>query len=397
MRYYFQLGREPNISFHEITAALSSRHISFIREKQTPDGVIFSISVPFDPDVFMPILGGTVLIGEYMGTVKDRVNDLATLIDTVQLGGKIQFSLADERLGLQVKKELKSRGRSVRYVKPTNTAALLHNNLVEKQGHVTLIGNDAFITRAIQPIEAFSERDFGRPGRDAKSGMLPPKLARMMINLSGVAPNKETTLLDPFCGSGTVLMEAMLLEFGSVIGSDLSEKAVDDSKKNVVWLQQQYNSITVKQPGKKTDTLLYGYTGMDIFHIDATKLHTKLKSSSVDVIVTEPSLGKPLNGREKKIMLDQQAQELKELYVNAFASFQKILKKNGVVVFLIPRFQWGKEWVRIDCKKDIEQLGFSVEPFDDKNEYLLYRRPDQLVGREVWRFRKTELIEKNRT
>ena len=84
-------------------------------------------------------------------------------------------------------------------------------------------------TEAVQPFEQFSARDFGRPGRDDLSGMLPPKLAIIMINLAQTPLN--SILLDPFCGSGTILSEAVLLGYTNLIGTDISEKAIADSKK----------------------------------------------------------------------------------------------------------------------------------------------------------------------
>ena len=35
----------------------------------------------------------------------------------------------------------------------------------------------------MQDFEQWGARDYGRPSRDAVRGMLPPKLARMMVNL----------------------------------------------------------------------------------------------------------------------------------------------------------------------------------------------------------------------
>src|SRR3989344_6013764 len=94
-------------------------------------------------------------------------------------------------------------------------------------------------TEAVQDFEAWSKHDFGRPSRDAKSGMLPPKLARLMVNLSGVQP-EGSAILDPFCGSGTILMEAALMGSKAVIGSDISKKAVADTGRNMEWMRHAF-------------------------------------------------------------------------------------------------------------------------------------------------------------
>ena len=48
--------------------------------------------------------------------------------------------------------------------------------------------------------------------------MLPPKLAQIIVSLSGTQPGQ--TVLDPFCGTGVVLQEALIM--GAIVyGFDL--------------------------------------------------------------------------------------------------------------------------------------------------------------------------------
>src|SRR5690606_25237485 len=89
-----------------------------------------------------------------------------------------------------------------------------------------------------QNITALAARDQGRPKRDAFVGMLPPKLAQMMINMAGpltADPTQDLVqprILDPFCGTGVILQEAMLLRYGAY-GTDLSEKMIRYSRDNL--------------------------------------------------------------------------------------------------------------------------------------------------------------------
>ena len=48
-------------------------------------------------------------------------------------------------------------------------------------------------------------------------------------------------MLDPFCGVGTTLIEASLLGFDQMIGSDIDEKAVADTEKNLNWLSREFD------------------------------------------------------------------------------------------------------------------------------------------------------------
>jgi len=269
-----------------------------------------------------------------------------------------------------VKKKLKKIGRSVRYVETKNTATILHNNLVGKGSHLTIIDNVVYVTRAIQPIEEMSERDYGRPSIDNKSGMLPPKLARMMINLT--MPNKGETILDPFCGSGTLLGEAMSLGIEHIIGSDISERATADAQANATWFQEKFN---------------IQHSTFRIFTSDIRTLSTEIENKTIDIIATEPLLGVPRTGREQKVFLQKQAEELKQLYIDAFSVFKKIMKPDGRIVFVVPRFRYKEEWITIDCQKQIEQLGFELLPYELSDMPLVYARDEQFVAREIWRWK----------
>jgi len=374
MQYLFELGRIPELSRAEIEHVFLAFDISYTLKTYEKNILILETPHEIDITKIMERLGGTVKIAEFISD-DTSVESLGDTLNEKQSDGKIQFSLSGNNakdIALQVKKYLKELGRSVRYIEAKNTATILHNNLVEKQGDLTLTKYGLFLTRDIQPIEEWGERDFGRPGRDSRSGMLPPKLARILINLTGA--DTDGTLLDPFCGSGTILTEAMSLEFTGIIGSDTSEKALDDTRKNIDWMKSQ---LVDKKPA--TPKLILS---------DAGGLHGKIAPKSIDAIAAEPYMGKPLRGTEDKKILVKQAAELKEMYINAFKSFHKIFKSGGSIVFIIPRFLNDKTWIRMDCTERIQDLGFSLERLTDTEPSILYSRPGQFVGREIWKFKK---------
>ena len=204
--------------------------------------------------------------------------------------------------------------------------------------------------------------------------MLPPKLAMMMINLA--IQKQNALILDPFCGSGTIVTEAMLMGYENIIGSDLSEVAVNDTNKNIEWIKDTFN---VKNKNLK----------IDIFQSDFFDITKKINNNTIDAIIAEPYLGKPLRGNEPRSVIEKQALELKAMYLNALTKFAKILKPGGIVVFIIPRFNSHNDWIKIDIEKDIIQLGFRNDPILQEHKQLLYWRPGQHVGREIWRFKKS--------
>lgn len=68
------------------------------------------------------------------------------------------------------------------------------------------------------------ERSFSSPVS------LDPVLARVLVNLSGVKPQEH--VLDPFCGTGGILIEAGLCGIG-VHGLDVQEQMVEGTQKNL--------------------------------------------------------------------------------------------------------------------------------------------------------------------
>src|SRR5690606_35926256 len=120
-----------------------------------------------------------------------------------------------------------------------NSAQVLYNQLTSPLGmELLLVRNGGKIllaqTVAEQDIDAYSARDQQRPKRDAKVGMLPPKLAQIIINLASgklkLTPGE--TLLDPFCGTGVILQEAKLIGY-DIYGSDLESRMVKYTKENL--------------------------------------------------------------------------------------------------------------------------------------------------------------------
>lgn len=358
MRYLFQLGREPELSAAELKAVFSLLTIDYRMVKTALPYLIVETKAPLDVESLMRRLGGTIKISE-------RINgSIEFFLLQAQPTGKITFSLSGGRgkkEALALKKNLAASGRSVRYIEPKNTATILHNELTLRQGDITHLGDDFFVTRAIQPIEAFSLRDYGRPGRDAKSGMLPPKLAKIMVNLANMP--SHAVILDPFCGSGTILMEAALMGYADLIGSDISPKAIDDTKKNLQWLQHENPHANIHMP--------------KLMCADARKIDKKLPPHSVDAIVTEPFLGKPLRENELASVLQTQTKELKKLYDATLAACETLLKPTGTIVMIIPSFRHGKNWIHVPFSTRMKKEG-----------PLLYARPDQRVGREIWIFKK---------
>ncbi len=270
------------------------------------------------------------------------------------------------RHALKLKNALKDQGRNIRFVTSHNadlSSVILTQEKVLERGvelNFLLGEDDIFVGRTltVQDFKSYSFRDYGRPARDAYSGMLPPKVAQMMVNLSQCPLNG--TLLDPFVGSGTVLQEAMLLGYKNLRGSDLSEDAVADTNKNLTWLMQEY----------KVDA------DVDLFVSDVVDLGEHIPRGSIDAIVTEPYLGPADKGRVNATIIQKNLTKLEHLYKDAFRVLAQLLKPRGTMVVVIPSFVFQGQTFRLP-------LASLFPPSLSIQQQLPYSRPNQYVTRTI--------------
>jgi len=373
MKYIFNLGHQPKISLEEIKSVLERLKISNEIYFQSEKFLILELDQEINSQKILTDLGGTVKIGKEIEKTENIENSAINYLIEAQPDGKIQFSInGDDKknIAIAIKKGLRKEGRSARFVETNTSASVVYNKLMQKQSDLTVVRGLLFVTEAIQDFEEFSKRDMERPALDKKSGILPPKLAKIMLNLAKGSPAKNT-LLDPFCGSGTILNEAIVLGYNKIIANDSSKKAIEDSKQNVKWISTEIN----KTPN------------IEFLTERAEQLHLKLKEGSANIIVTEPFMGKPLLGRETENELENQANGLSDMYLASFRSFHKILAPNGTIVFIFPQFGFRNDWIKTERIAEIEKIGFKVMPFSTGNS-LLYYRKGQFVARNIWRFRK---------
>jgi tRNA G10 N-methylase Trm11 len=369
--YIFTLGRETMLCAAEADAVFEMEKIEIL-DKKISDGLLnFSVGKELDAEKIMRRLGGTIKISKEIGVaVEEPAESIANFLIEKIKSGKINFSISssNKSLGIKIKKILKEKGKSARYVEPKNTATIIYNNLIKDGADIFECNKKFFLTMAVQDIESFSMRDYGRPNRDDKSGMLPPKLAMIMINLAKISQN--STLLDPFCGSGTILSEAAIMGYKNLIGTDISERAIEDTRKNMDWTIKKFNLEKLN---------------LKIEQCDIKDLSSKIPPKKIDAIIAEPYLGKQTHRGDTKQNIEQQIVELKQMYLTAFKKFSKILKNGSVVIFIIPRFFHKNEWIKIDIENEIKKIGFRADKLSDSGP-ILYHRDGQYIGREIWRF-----------
>jgi len=290
---------------------------------KTTDKVFFGVSVYSAEKKFYTISGA---IQRFVGScVKD------TLVSLGKRGRFMGFS-KDRRLA------------------QLNQVEVLKKKLIENKAEVLVCaGKDetwVATTVAVHNPFEFQKRDVYKPNQRRIFAM-PPRLARMMVNLSGCTPGK--TLLDPFCGVGTILQEA-LLEKAMVVGADSNAWCVKAANQNLEWLTKEYE---LQNPDFR------------VVQSDVSKLTQKIGRETVDCIVTEPDLGPALRQVPTGPYALKIIQKLTPLYFGLAEEAHNVLRTKGRLVLVTPYIiTRSGQTVGMPVGEKLAKLGFiNVQPF----------------------------------
>ena len=388
MKYLAVAGRQPLISLAEIQA-LYDKHAKLVGKNL----IIFQLDNN-KPEINR--LGGTMKLGElFEGDFKGLIKHLNELHPE----GKITFGISDfskqKKAGftfqksMEIKLVLRKIGRSVRVI--TNkgpeipSATAHHNQLGEKPGcyEILVLDQELYLSLGTQNITAYTERDQARPARDAKVGMLPPKLAQILINLCGPLP-EGARILDPFCGTGVVLQEAAIMGY-IPYGTDLSERMIEFSKKNLNWLFNERNSKRFKI---KPELILKKDAILDKLAVgDATTFQWE---GQIDAVAFESYLGAPMSKPPVDIKFKTEKAKCREIALGFLKNITPLIKSGTPIVMAVPAWlrETGK-YARMNVLDEIQEMGYNFEKFQDLSQSdLLYFREGQIVAREIIVIRK---------
>ncbi|MFC1748807.1 TRM11 family SAM-dependent methyltransferase [Pseudomonadota bacterium] len=409
--YSFTLGRKRLLSIAELISVIGKTgRIIDINE----DSLLVSFDKPLsDPQDSLNRLGGTIKIAQVIAEIH---KDNAIIAPTVSEHLTKKFSDSSQKLSYgisahsfsegreeivkstlkKVKSDLEAAGIKSRYINRDynnlETAAIRGEKLIEKGSEMIVINgthrNFICETVSVQDIEAYSHRDYDRPERDPKLGMLPPKLAQLMVNLGGKtvlegSNSSATQVYDPFTGLGTVLMEALLLG-NDVIGSDLEEEVINKAQINLDWLIKEEN-IHDKN--------------IRLFACDATSLKPDDFPIKPSLVVTESYLGPPLKELPQKTVVKKNFSHIRELLYRFFRVIHEILPEETPVVISFLAYKQADHYLYLEgLVENVKQMGYKVDPLiphsimnkfeisGGEREGLIYDRENQVVAREIWRF-----------
>ncbi len=388
----FILGRQSDIAKAEIESLFTSTKIQKSNDKA------MVVDIPPEEVDFNRIGGSTRLakLLTYLPTTKwneieSYITDtLPQHLDYVS-DGKIRFGLSAYNLSvspkqihitnLKLKKFIKTFDKSVRVVpnvnSELNTAQVIHNQLTGPTGIELLIisnGDETILAQTVkvQDISAYAARDQKRPKRDARIGMLPPKLAQIIINLAvgelTHSSEVEAELLDPFCGTGVVLQEAMLMGY-RVRGSDLDDRMVEYSKQNIQWLN---DTIMDKNVLKNYPPIIEVADGTNYKWLPAPSL-----------VACETYLGRPFSKLPDNNTLYQVIRDVNTIH-EKFLKNARQFGKDMRICLAVPAWKTRKGFIHLPLLDSLEKLGYTRVSFvHADNNKLIYHREGQVVGREL--------------
>lgn len=383
----FVLGRQPEISLAELQAVY----------RQTPKllaGHLAGLDIEQETALATAKdLGSIVKVAELISDSftldADSITRLAhhlfgQITGKITLGVSYYGSSAKSKLTANfsraMRASLEQSGHSVRLVPSEqatlSTATVLHNKLA--------IGNPKKVelllapapsshrlavakTIYVQDIGAYTLRDRGRPRRDTRNGMLPPKLAQTMINLARGACQltRPTNLLDPFCGTGVILQEAGLMGL-TTYGSDNNPRMIYYTQTNLDWLARRYRPAS--QPR--------------LTIADATSFNWQqwLAPNRLELIASETYLGRPYTDPPHPSELKPNLHDCNVIIGKFIANLSPQLPSGAGICLGVPAWYIRDHIHHLPCLAELSRHKLrSVTT----GANLIYHRPDQVVGREL--------------
>jgi tRNA G10 N-methylase Trm11 len=351
--YLFVLGRDKELSLLELMCYFNRKSISYAIKDRWANFIIASLS---SSNFNIEELGGIIKIAKIIFRFKDK-KELTSSLNSLEIPNKnkvyysVNHNLIKEILAKKFKDEQIKAYHKCNVDDPTSSRKL----------DFELINFKDYLAKVIQVSnpKLYKKRDELRPRFDEKK-VTSIRLAKILINLS----QAKKEVFDPFCGAGTILQEALLMNL-DVYGLDTN---IDEAKENLAWLTKNFN---IKNKIK-------------LFQGDARNLRNFIKN--IEVVVTEPYLGPYLKDylehNKAKILMSK----LELLYKKVFSELNKITKKIVIIFPVIPTKNNKKITVNVDFI--LKNTNFKLKEYSRIKLPILYMHKGSILEREIWIFDK---------
>lgn len=384
MKYIFVLGRNPLLSTAEILSYFEREGINVKESSIESNALLADIEKQIDAGKIIGKLGGTIAIGKVLisGEAEKALDEIAKKTIYFERENKVIYSVlnfADEGRFLQtldaVKENFRNERLKARYKGVSGTIKLQNGRIARGSPEKILLRdmnyfvfedkkkkelNFGLLEASYDSAEA-EKKDMEKPYRREELA-ISPRLARILINLSQV--REKETLLDPFCGIGVIVGEA-LLEGINAVGVDIDGNAVNNARRNINWLKNNYKISSQ----------------FKIINDDSRKA----KVAEVSGIATEPHLGRLMKSIPTKEQAEQISMEFEDLMIDVLNNLKKSLKKGAKIAFTSPLIKTQKGRIGCDIANISENAGLKISKIKGINiEFPIGEfREEQIVGRGI--------------
>ncbi|MCR4327629.1 MAG: methyltransferase domain-containing protein [Nanoarchaeota archaeon] len=365
MKYLFILGRNVELSKAEVFSYFEKEENKISDFKLVKNALLLSLKKPIDEEI-VNSFGGVLSIGEVI--LEENKNEIEKKLDEVNLyygkSNKLNYALWDFSESFEiVLNYLKKRFRNEKL-----KATLKHmtgkinlqegeefdipsSKLIDKEFFVFDYSGKVLFGKIIENCDynIIEKRDMNKPVR-RESLAISPRLSKILINLSKA--KKGETLLDPFCGIGGLILEALLLGI-KVVGIDKDKNAVSGAKQNLEWFK--FNKEEYKL-------------------LNEDSLFAQIPP--VNAIVTEPDLGETLKKIPQRKEAVKTLEKFEKLITKVIKNYKE--KVSGRIVFTSPYIRIGKKRLKCDIQKVLIETGYEL--IHEIPEF----RENQIVGRMIY-------------
>ena len=324
MKFIFELSKEhKTLPTSEILACLKAEDINYNLIEINQDVLVVDLLTKNDKiKEISKRLSYTFNIDELLFSCSTSINAIKkhALKYNIKKNGSIAIryrnrsDMINSQEIVQLLGKIYSKNRKVILRKPEiEVRVLITNSTVYVGLKVSELDKQQFENRKVQYRPYFSPIS------------LHPKLARTLVNLSAIKKNE--VLLDPFCGTGGILIEAGIIGI-SVVGSDIEEKMVKGCKENLDY---------------------YKIKNYKLFSSDIGSINTHV--SKIDAVVTDLPYGKSTTTK---------GEDIKKLYERTFKSISYVLKEGGRAVIGLPdknMLSIGEQYISLLGKHDFRVHG----------------------------------------
>ena len=381
MKYFFILGRNVSLSVAEILSYFSEKENKIEIHSQKENIIILEFSRKINSNIVNE-LGGTIAFGEILaeGTKSSIIKQIEktfiyngkknnitySLIDysSIEIKERISSYLKDRFKAEKLKASEKKTAKTMKLQDDSEIPNISSRNIIDENYMVYEKENEVLLGKVLEFYNSreLEKRDMSKPIRRNELA-ISPRLAKILINLSKIKEGE--TLLDPFCGIGAVLEEALHKKI-KVIGIDKNHEAIKGAEKNLSF---------------------YGFPKVN-YKLLCEDSKTAKINSKISAIATEPHLGELLT----KPQTVERAYKITKEFENMIIQVIKNLKNqiSGRVVFTSPYIKTIKNIreqnnrIGINVEEIVNKTGLRLASFGDIKTPIEEFRENQIMGRQIF-------------